>query len=103
MTNETAPPPNPAGPQRPAPAIPFTNGQLNALSDRRARAIVEMLMPKANRALKLQGKRVVIVANLEPRVIRGIRSAGMLLATGEGERVVLVELSPAVPPGAKVK
>jgi hypothetical protein len=61
MTNETAPPPDPAGPKRPAPAIPFTNGQLNALSDRRARGIVEMLMPKANRALKLQGKRVVIV------------------------------------------
>ncbi len=51
----------------------------------------------------LVGKRVVIVANLEPRVIRGIRSAGMLLATGEGERVILVELSPAVSPGAKVK
>ena len=30
-----------------APAIPFTKGQLNELSDRRARAIVEMLMPKA--------------------------------------------------------
>ena len=36
MTNETAPSPDPAGPKRPAPAIPFTNGQLNALSDRRA-------------------------------------------------------------------
>ena len=68
MTNETAPPPDPAGPKRPA--IPFTNGQLNALSDRRARAIVEMLMPKANRALKLQGKRVVIVG-LEAGLGRG--------------------------------
>jgi hypothetical protein len=45
------------------------NGQLNALSDRRA-AIVEMLMPKANRALKLQGKRVVIVG-LEAGLGRG--------------------------------
>jgi hypothetical protein len=70
MTNETAPPPDPAGPKRPAPAIPFTNGQLNALSDPRARAIVEMLMPKANRALKLQGKRVVIVG-LEAGLGRG--------------------------------
>jgi hypothetical protein len=82
MTNETAPPPNPAGPQRPAPAIPFTNnGQLNALSDRRALAIVEMLMLKANRALKLQGKRVVIVA-LEAGLGRGaegsLKSAGTL-------------------------
>ena len=70
MTNETAPPPDPAGPKGPAPASPFTNGQLNALSDRRARAIVEMLMPKANRALKLQGKRVVIVG-LEAGLGRG--------------------------------
>ena len=52
------------------PGLPFTNGQLNALSDRRARAIVEMLMPKANRALKLQGKRVVIVG-LEAGLGRG--------------------------------
>jgi methionyl-tRNA synthetase len=51
----------------------------------------------------LVGKRVVVVANLEPRVIRGIRSAGMILASGEGERVSLVELPPAVAPGAKVK
>jgi hypothetical protein len=57
-------------PKRPAPAIPFTDGQLNALSDRRTRAIVEMLMPKANRALKLQGKRVVIVG-LEAGLGRG--------------------------------
>jgi hypothetical protein len=70
MTNETPPPPDPAGPKRAAPAIPFTNSQLNALSDRRARAIVEMLMPKANRALKLQGKRVVIVG-LEAGLGRG--------------------------------
>jgi hypothetical protein len=70
MTNETAPPPDPADPKRAAPAIPFTNGQLNALSDRRARAIVEMLMSKANRDLKLQGKRVVIVG-LEAGLGRG--------------------------------
>jgi methionyl-tRNA synthetase len=51
----------------------------------------------------LVGKRVVVVANLEPRVIRGIRSAGMILAAGEGDRVALVELPPSVTPGAKVK
>jgi hypothetical protein len=81
MSNETAPPPDPAGPNRPTPVIPFTNGQLNGLSDRRARAIVEMLMPKANRALKLQGKRVVIVG-LEAGLGRGaegsLKSAGTL-------------------------
>jgi hypothetical protein len=74
MTDETAPPPVPAGPKRPAPTIPFTNGQLNAISDRRARAIVEMLMPKANRAFTLQGKRVVILG-LEAELGRGPKKA----------------------------
>jgi hypothetical protein len=41
---------------------------------RRARAIVEMLMPKANRALKLQGKRVVIVG-LEAGWVEGPKEA----------------------------
>jgi hypothetical protein len=36
-------------------------------------------------------------------VIRGIRSAGMLLASGEGENVSLVELPASVRPGARVK
>ena len=80
MTNEADPPPDPAGPKGPSAAIPFTNGQLNALSDRRARTIVEMLMPKANRALKLQGKRVVIVS-LEAGLGRGAEGSLKSAAT----------------------
>jgi methionine--tRNA ligase beta chain len=57
----------------------------------------------------LVGKQVVIVANLEPRTIRGERSQGMILAASEvlpgeeGERNVMVlTVDKPVPPGSKV-
>jgi methionine--tRNA ligase beta chain len=56
----------------------------------------------------LVGRQVVIVANLEPRQIRGERSEGMILAAsellpGEGERnVVVLSVEKPVPPGSKV-
>ena len=55
----------------------------------------------------LVGKQVVVVANLEPRTIRGERSEGMVLAAcvgpqGQEEDVVLLTLDRAVPRGARV-
>jgi hypothetical protein len=41
--------------------IPITHSVLKALNDQQALVVVEKLMPKANRALKPQGKRVVII------------------------------------------
>ncbi len=35
------------------------------------------------------GKEIVIIANLEPRIIMGIESNGMVLAAGDGEPVLL--------------
>ncbi len=49
----------------------------------------------------LVGRRIVVVANLEPRALRGITSQGMLLAAGDPPRVVLVD--DGVPPGTRVK
>jgi methionyl-tRNA synthetase len=49
----------------------------------------------------LVGKRIVVVANLEPRALRGITSQGMLLAAGDPPRVVLVD--EGVAPGTRVK
>ena len=51
----------------------------------------------------LVGKRVVVVANLEPRKIRGIESRGMLLASGEGAAIRLVGLPDDVTVGSQVK
>ena len=52
------------------------------------RTIVAGIKPYYN-ASDLQGKQVIIIANLEPRKIRGITSHGMMLA-GQDERTVAV-------------
>lgn len=51
---------------------------------------------------ELVGKQVVIVANLEPAVLRGIESQGMLLAASDGERIVVLSPEKAIGAGAKV-
>jgi len=51
----------------------------------------------------LVGKRIVVVANLEPRALRGITSHGMLLAAGESPDLAVVMVGEGSAPGAKVK
>jgi methionyl-tRNA synthetase len=51
----------------------------------------------------LVGKRIVVVANLEPRPLRGITSQGMLLAAGEAPALQLVTVGDAIAPGTRVK
>ena len=53
---------------------------------------------------QLVGKRIVIVNNLEPAMLRGETSNGMLLAATSGEKVVLLTLDdPECVVGAKIK
>lgn len=51
---------------------------------------------------KLIGKQFPFVVNLEPRVIRGVESQGMILAISSGEKVVLMKPQKKVPPGSNV-
>ena len=53
---------------------------------------------------ELIGKKIVIVANLEPRKLRGIISHGMLLAasTEDKSSLALVTLDKAIPNGSKI-
>ena len=53
---------------------------------------------------QLVGKQIIIVANLEPRTMRGEISQGMLLAAGDAaaNRVIVVAPSEPVPSGSKV-
>jgi methionyl-tRNA synthetase len=53
---------------------------------------------------ELIGKKIVIIANLEPRTIRGITSHGMLLAASTEDKgsVVLVVLDRDIPAGSKI-
>ncbi|MGA7923796.1 MAG: methionine--tRNA ligase [Thermoplasmata archaeon] len=51
---------------------------------------------------QLQGRRIVLLSNLEPRTIRRITSQGMLLAADNGERALLIEPPEGVEPGTLV-
>lgn len=50
----------------------------------------------------LIGKLVILVANLEPATIRGIKSQGMLLAAADGNDLAIATIEKALPPGARV-
>lgn len=50
---------------------------------------------------EIVGKQVIYLANLAPRMLRGIESQGMILAGGE-ETVSLIQPDAAVPPGTVV-
>ena len=54
---------------------------------------------------ELVGRRIIVVANLQPRTLRGLESRGMLLAAGgEGGRPALVTVTDAdVPNGARLR
>ena len=52
----------------------------------------------------LVGKKIVVVANLAPAMLRGESSNGMLLAASSGEKVVLLTVDdPDCLPGSKIK
>ena len=51
----------------------------------------------------LVGKRIIVVANLEPARIRGVDSQGMLLAADVQGRPVVATFEEDVPPGAPVR
>jgi methionyl-tRNA synthetase len=51
---------------------------------------------------ELMAKTIVVVTNLEPAQLRGVRSDGMLLAAQEGDSVVLLTLDRDIAPGSPV-
>lgn len=53
----------------------------------------------------LKGKKIVVFANLKPRMLRGIESQGMLLAASEKEdaKVVLISPESDVEVGSKIR
>ena len=51
----------------------------------------------------LPGKRIIVLVNLAPRVIRGIESQGMLLAADVGGKAAVLSVDGGAPPGAKVR
>ncbi len=51
---------------------------------------------------ELVGKKIVVVANLDPANIRGMTSEGMLLAAESGGKISLVTMDKEIPVGSKV-
>ncbi len=51
----------------------------------------------------LVGRQFPFIVNLEPRVIRGLVSKGMLLAVGEGEAFALLSPTRPVNPGSRIR
>jgi methionyl-tRNA synthetase len=54
------------------------------------------------RPADLVGRKIVVVANLQPRKVRGVESQGMLLAASDGDRVILLTPDKDIPSGAAV-
>lgn len=52
---------------------------------------------------QLVGKKIVVVNNLEPAVIRGVESNGMLLAASNDTMLTLVAPERDIPSGAQVR
>jgi methionyl-tRNA synthetase len=52
---------------------------------------------------QLKGKKIVIIDNLDPAIIRGVESQGMLLAASDAATLTLVVPERPISDGAKVK
>jgi methionine--tRNA ligase beta chain len=51
---------------------------------------------------KLEGKQVIVLTNLEPKVLKGIESKGMILAAIQDGKPALLTVDKEVEPGSKV-
>ncbi len=51
---------------------------------------------------EILGKQIIVIVNLEPAIIRGVESQGMLLAAEKGDDVVLLGVDKEIGNGAKV-
>lgn len=58
---------------------------------------------RSYQVVELIGKQVVVLANLEAKEIKGVKSEGMLLAGDVNGRPVLLTTESKVPPGIKVR
>ena len=50
-----------------------------------------------------KGKQVVVVANLEPRIMMGLESAGMMLAADSEDGPIFLTVPKEVKPGTKIR
>ena len=85
-----------------AEAIPGSNNLLKLEVDLGERRTVVAGIARPYRPEDLIGKQVVIVANLKPAKLMGIRSEGMILVAGEDEEMTLIAPEKKVKPGSPI-
>lgn len=51
---------------------------------------------------ELTGKLIIVLANLEPKTIKGQESNGMLLAASENDQISLLTIDKLLPSGSKI-
>jgi methionyl-tRNA synthetase len=110
------------------PVAPITFEDFGRLELRVGRVLTAAAVPKAKKLLHLSvdlgeaaprsivagiaeayapeqliGKQVIVVANLAPATIRGVRSEGMILAAGDDAILGLSAIDADVPPGSRVR
>jgi len=83
--------------------VPNTDKLIEARIDLgdEVRTIITGLIPQYTPE-ELVGKRIIVLANLEPRRVRGVSSHGMLLAAEWGGQVALLTVEKNAPKGAKI-
>jgi methionyl-tRNA synthetase len=52
---------------------------------------------------ELIGKRIVIVNNLAPAILRGVESQGMLLAAKDGDQLAIITMEKDIKPGSTIQ
>lgn len=60
--------------------------------------IAEYITPE-----EIVGRQLLFIVNLEPRIIRGLASNGMLLAVGDGDAFSVIVPAKQVAPGSRVR
>jgi methionine--tRNA ligase beta chain len=73
-----------------------SSGQANILQI--VSGIAEFYLPET-----LIGKEFPFVVNLEPRILRGVESQGMIMAATAEDKAVLLQPDREIPPGSIVK
>ena len=73
------------------------------LGEESPRQIISGIAPFFENTEILVGKKCAFASNLEPRVIKGFESQGMILAVGEVGNFSLLEVSESIVAGSAVK
>jgi methionyl-tRNA synthetase len=78
-------------------------GEVDEEGNKKPRQILSGIREYFEDPQMLVGKKFPYVVNLEPRVIRGLESQGMILAGSHEDTLALLQITADVPPGTKIR